>query len=167
MNGVTRLAPGRQPDGIGRRCRLIAVAWGLYALTYAGFAMAGGSVVVLPLGLLYGACYGVNEAVGRALFADLACPELRAIAFEIMNAVTLRAILPASVVAGRLGDRVGQTASARPLPSGSAPRAPSAGSSCSPSCVRRGADVGPGGSPCGFGTEGTVGRRRARNTIHA
>lgn len=100
---------GALSDRIGRR-RLIAIAWGLYALTYAGFALAGGSVAVLPLWLLYGAYYGVNEAVGRALVADLARPELRATAYGIVNAVTGLAILPASIVAGLLWDRVDQTA---------------------------------------------------------
>ena len=100
---------GALSDRIGRR-RLIAVAWSLYALTYAGFALAGGSAAVLPLWLLYGAYYGVNEAVGRALVADLARPELRATAFGIVNAVTGLAILPASIIAGLLWDRVGPAA---------------------------------------------------------
>lgn len=100
---------GALSDRIGRR-GLIALAWGLYAMTYAGLALAGASWAVLPLWLLYGAYYGVNEAVGRALVADLARPELRATAYGIVNAVTGLAILPASIVAGLLWDRVGQPA---------------------------------------------------------
>jgi MFS family permease len=100
---------GALSDRIGRR-RLIAVAWGLYALTYAGLALAGASWAVLPLWLLYGAYYGVNEAVGRALVADLARPELRATAYGIVNAVTGLAILPASIVAGILWEGVDQAA---------------------------------------------------------
>ena len=79
-------------------------------MTYAGLALAGSPGAVLPLWLLYGAYYGVNEAVGRALVADLALPELRATAYGIFNAVTGLAILPASIVAGLLWDRVGQSA---------------------------------------------------------
>lgn len=100
---------GALSDRIGRR-RLLAIGWVLYAVTYAGFAVAGGPGAVLPLWLLYGAYYGVNEAVGRALIADLARPELRATAFGIVNAVTGLAILPASIVAGLLWDGVGQAA---------------------------------------------------------
>jgi len=100
---------GALSDRIGRR-RLLAIGWGLYAATYAGLALADGASAVLPLWLLYGAYYGVNEAVGRALVADLARPELRATAYGIVNAVTGLAILPASVVAGVLWDRVGQAA---------------------------------------------------------
>ena len=109
VDAVVAWPVGALSDRIGRR-RLIAIAWGLYAVTYAGFALAGGSTAVLPLWLLYGAYYGVNEAVGRALVADLARPELRATAFGIVNAVTGLAILPASIVAGLLWDRVGQAA---------------------------------------------------------
>jgi len=100
---------GALSDRIGRR-RLLGIGWGLYAATYVGLALAGGAVAVLPLWLLYGAYYGVNEAVGRALVADLARPELRATAFGIVNAVTGLAILPASIVAGLLWDGVGQAA---------------------------------------------------------
>jgi MFS family permease len=100
---------GALSDRIGRR-RLIAIAWSLYAVTYAGLALAGSPSAVLPLWLLYGAYYGVNEAVGRALVADLARPELRATAYGILNAVTGLAILPASIVAGLLWDRLGQPA---------------------------------------------------------
>jgi MFS family permease len=100
---------GALSDRIGRR-RLLAIGWGLYAATYAGFALAGGAAAVLPLWLLYGAYYGVNEAVGRALVADLAPPALRATGFGITNAVTGLAILPASIVAGLLWDGVGPAA---------------------------------------------------------
>jgi MFS family permease len=109
VDAVVAWPVGALSDRIGRR-RLIAVGWSLYALTYAGFALAGGSAAVLPLWLLYGAYYGVNEAVGRALVADLARPELRATAFGIVNAVTGLAILPASIIAGLLWDRVGPAA---------------------------------------------------------
>ncbi|HYO42800.1 MAG TPA: MFS transporter [Candidatus Limnocylindrales bacterium] len=100
---------GALSDRVGRR-RLIALAWGLYALAYAGFALAGGPDVVIWLWLLYGAYYGVNEAVGRALVADLARPEQRATAYGIVNAVAGLAILPASVIAGLLWDGVGHAA---------------------------------------------------------
>jgi MFS family permease len=100
---------GALSDRIGRR-RLLAIGWGVYAAAYAGFALAGGAAAVLPLWLLYGAYYGINEAVGRALVADLAPPDLRATGFGIVNAVTGLAILPASIVAGLLWDGVGPAA---------------------------------------------------------
>jgi len=109
VNSAIAWPVGALSDRIGRR-RLIALAWGLYAVTYVGFAVAGGPGAVLPLWLLYGAYYGVNEGAGRALVADLARPERRATAYGILNAGVGLAILPASVVAGLLWDGVGQAA---------------------------------------------------------
>jgi MFS family permease len=100
---------GTLSDRIGRR-RLLAIGWGIYAATYAGFALAGSAPAVVALWLLYGAYYGVNDAVGRALVADLAPAELRATAYGILNAITGLALLPASIVAGLLWDAVGQAA---------------------------------------------------------
>lgn len=109
VNSLVAWPAGGLSDRIGRR-GLLAVAWGIYAVAYAGFALASAPVHVSPLWLLYGAYYGVNEAVGRALVADLAAPHLRATAFGILNAVVGFAILPASIIAGLLWDRVGQPA---------------------------------------------------------
>ena len=109
INSAIAWPVGALSDRVGRR-RLIALGWGLYVVTYAGFALAGSPGAVLPLWLLYGAYYGVNEGVGRALVADLAPSELRATAYGILNAVVGLAILPASVVAGLLWDGVGQQA---------------------------------------------------------
>jgi MFS family permease len=109
VDAIVAWPAGALSDRIGRR-RLLAIGWGLYAATYAGFALAGGAASVLPLWLLYGAYYGVNEAVGRALVADLARPDLRATGYGIVNAVTGLAILPASIVAGLLWESVGQPA---------------------------------------------------------
>jgi MFS family permease len=100
---------GALSDRIGRR-RLLGIGWGIYAAAYAGFALAGGAAAVLPLWLLYGVYHGVNEAVGRALVADLAPQHLRATGFGIVNAVTGLAILPASIVAGLLWDGVAAAA---------------------------------------------------------
>ena len=109
VNSLVAWPAGGLSDRIGRR-GLLAVAWAINAVAYAGFALASAPVHVLPLWLLYGAYYGVNEAVGRALVADLAAPLLRATAFGILNAVVGFAILPASILAGLLWDRVGQPA---------------------------------------------------------
>jgi MFS family permease len=100
---------GALSDRIGRR-RLLAIGWGIYAATYAGFALAGSAPAVVTLWLLYGVYYGVNDAVGRALVADLAPAELRATAYGILSATTGLAFLPASIVAGLLWDTVGQAA---------------------------------------------------------
>ena len=100
---------GALSDRIGRR-GLIALAWAIYALAYLGFAAAGSAGPVPLLWILYGTYYGVIEAVGRALVADLVPAERRATAYGIHAAVTGILILPASLVAGLLWEGVGAAA---------------------------------------------------------
>jgi MFS family permease len=102
---------GALSDRVGRRV-LLVVAWSLYAIAYLGFAIAGpiagadAGALVIGLWLLYGAYYGVAEAVGRALISDLAPAPRRATAFGIANAVVAAMLLPASIVAGILWSSV-------------------------------------------------------------
>jgi MFS family permease len=108
-NAVVAWPVGALSDRIGRRA-LIAVAWAIYAVAYAGFALVGSAAPVVVLWLIYGLYYGVNEAVGKALVADLAPAERRATAFGIINAVVGFALLPASLVAGLLWDVISPSA---------------------------------------------------------
>lgn len=108
-NAVVAWPVGALSDRIGRRA-LIAVAWTIYSLSYAGFALAGSTGPVVLLWLIYGVYYGVSDAVGRALVADLAPEERRATAFAIVNAVVGFALLPASLAAGILWEAVAPAA---------------------------------------------------------
>ncbi len=100
-NAIVAWPAGALSDRIGRR-GLIALAWLIYAVCYAGFAVATSAVWVVPLWVAYGTYYALSEGVGKALVADLAPTELRATAFGILNAVQGTMILPASVIAGIL-----------------------------------------------------------------
>jgi MFS family permease len=100
-NAVVAWPAGALSDRIGRR-GLIASAWLVYAICYAGFAVATSAIWVLPLWIAYGTYYALSEGVGKALVADMAPTELRATAFGILNSVQGVMILPASVVAGLL-----------------------------------------------------------------
>jgi MFS family permease len=100
-NAVVAWPAGALSDRIGRR-GLIAAAWLIYALCYAGFAVATSAVWVVPLWIAYGTYYALSEGVGKALVADMAPTELRATAFGILNSVQGVMILPASVIAGLL-----------------------------------------------------------------
>jgi MFS family permease len=110
-NAVVAWPVGALSDRIGRQA-LIAVAWSIYAVAYAGFALAGvgSGAPIVVLWLIYGVYYGVNDAVGKALVADLAPAERRATAFGIVNAVVGFALLPASLVAGLLWDGIAPAA---------------------------------------------------------
>ena len=108
-NAIVSWPVGALSDRIGRR-RLIVLAWTIYAVAYGGFALAGSAGPVAVLWILYGTYYGVNEAVGRALVADLAPVDLRATAYGILNSVVGLLVLPASIVAGLLWDRIAPSA---------------------------------------------------------
>jgi len=108
-NALVSWPIGALSDRIGRR-PLVALAWTIYAVAYAGFAVAGSAAWVGLLWLLYGTYYGVNEAVGRALVADLAPADLRATGYGIVNTVVGLLVLPASIVAGLLWDRIAPSA---------------------------------------------------------
>ena len=105
-NALVSFPAGALSDRLGRK-RPIAVAWLIYAASYAGFALAGSGFATTGLWILYGAYYGINEAVGRAFVADVAPADLRATGFGVLNAAVAVAILPASLVAGLLWDNVG------------------------------------------------------------
>jgi MFS family permease len=100
---------GALSDRVGRR-GLIAVAWSIYAATYLGLALASPGFPIVILWALYGAYYGVSDAVGKALVADIVPPAQRATGFGILSMVTGLVLLPASILAGVLWDGVGQQA---------------------------------------------------------
>jgi MFS family permease len=97
---------GALSDRFGRRAPL-AIAWLVYAAAYAGFALAASPIAAAGLWILYGAYYGINEAVGRAFIADVTPANLRATGYGILNAAIAVAVLPASLVAGLLWDAYG------------------------------------------------------------
>jgi MFS family permease len=108
-NALVSIPAGAASDRIGRRIP-IALAWSIYAVVYAGFALAGAAATVPLLWIAYGAYYGISDAVGRALVADLAPVELRATGYGILNAVVGVLLLPASIIAGLLWAAVAPSA---------------------------------------------------------
>ncbi len=103
---------GALSDRVGRR-RLLMAGYAIFAVVYLGFAVAGGAAgraEAVALFLVYGTYYALTEGVQRALVVDLVPSGLRATALGTFSTVTGVALLPASVVAGALWDRVGPAA---------------------------------------------------------
>jgi len=92
---------GTLADRIPRK-RIVAGAWGLYALVYLGFALADTTVHVMVLYLLYGVYHGLAAGAAKALVADLVPAERRGTAYGGYAAAIGLATLPASVLAGVL-----------------------------------------------------------------
>jgi MFS family permease len=97
---------GSLSDRIGRR-RTILVGWGVYALAYAGFAVAASALAVTALFVFYGLFHALTEGAERALVADLAGEAARGRAFGLFHAVTGAILLPASLLTGFLWQRFG------------------------------------------------------------
>jgi MFS family permease len=108
-NALIAFPVGALSDRIGRR-GLIGLAWIVYAVSYAGFALASEGGWTAALWILYGAYYGINDAVGRAYVADVAPTHLRATGYGILNFAVAIAVLPASLVAGLLWDAIAPAA---------------------------------------------------------
>ena len=92
---------GSLADRIPRK-RVVAGAWGLYALVYLGFALADTTVHVTVLYLLYGVYHGLAAGAAKALVADLVPAARRGTAYGGYAAAIGLATLPASVLAGVL-----------------------------------------------------------------
>ena len=100
---------GALSDRIGRKTVIVA-GWVVYALTYAGFAMAQVAWHMWGLFLVYGLFYGLTEGTERALLADVASASDRGAAFGWYNGIMGLGALPASLICGWLWQRCGAPA---------------------------------------------------------
>lgn len=106
VKSATSTWGGSLSDRIGRR-RAIVAGWALYALSYAGLAVATTAWQVFALFAVYGVHYALAEGAERALVADLAGAGARGTAFGLYHAVTGLMLLPASLLTGALWQVVG------------------------------------------------------------
>jgi len=103
------LPAGIHSDRIGRKPVLIA-GFVIFALVYAGFALANDGWAVWPLFLVYGAYIAFTEGVGKAYVAELVPAERRGTAMGLYNASTGVMLLLSSIVGGALWDVAGPPA---------------------------------------------------------
>lgn len=82
----------------------------IFALVYAGFALARQGLVVWPLFAVYGLYIALTDGVSKAFITDLVPKERRATILGTYGTLTGIAALVASVAAGLLWDRVGAAA---------------------------------------------------------
>ena len=90
---------GALSDRVGRR-PLILAGWGVYALTYLGFAVATATWQAWALFMVYGLYFGLTEGAERAMVADLVPASVHGTAFGWFNAAVGLGALPASAVFG-------------------------------------------------------------------
>lgn len=100
---------GMLADRFGPK-KMILCGFVLFAMVYAGFALATSVWQIAGLFISYGLYMGVADGVQRAYLATLIRAEQKATGFGLYHMVVGLAILPASLIAGFLWDRVAPAA---------------------------------------------------------
>jgi MFS family permease len=100
---------GSLSDRFGRRNVLFA-CFGIFVLSYLGFAITSTFVVISAMFVLYGLYQGIFRAVGKAFASDFVPEPLRASGIGWYSTTVGLLQLVASLVAGILWDRIGHPA---------------------------------------------------------
>lgn len=100
---------GMLSDKIGRE-KLIIAGYLLYAIVYYGFGRTSTKFVVIALFVLYGLYSAATDGVQKALVSDLIDRDKRGTGLGIYNTILGITLLPASLIAGILYDRVNYSA---------------------------------------------------------
>jgi MFS family permease len=101
---------GKLSDRIGREVLLI-LGFLVYAIVYFGFGMFLNLGIFIFLFMLYGLYSALTDSCQKALISDFLPPELKGTGFGIYHALLGLTLLPASLIAGRLYDKVSPSAS--------------------------------------------------------
>ncbi len=96
-------------DRIGRK-RVILAGFLVFGFVYLGFALASEAWHIWGLFLCYGIFMGLTEGIHKAYLSTVIPGHLKATGFGIYNTCTGLAMLPASIIGGRLWDMYGAPA---------------------------------------------------------
>jgi MFS family permease len=106
---ASSLPAGILSDRLGRKGMIVA-GWGVYVVTYGGFAFADAAWQAWGLFLVYGLYFGLTEGAEKALIADLAPERLRGSAFGLYHLAVGLGALPASLLFGWVWQQFGDPA---------------------------------------------------------
>lgn len=109
VSALTAIPAGKLADRVGRR-RVIGYGWAVYALAYAGFALANAPWMIWALYGFYGLFYSLTEGSSKAIVAEFVPDESRGAAYGLYSAAVGAMALPASVIAGALWNRISPAA---------------------------------------------------------
>jgi MFS family permease len=106
---ILAVPAGLLSDKYGRE-RLIIFGYLLYALIYFGFGRTNDKAAVILLFALYGLYSAATDGVQKALVADLIDKKKRGTGLGLYNSLIGITLLPASIIAGVLYDKVNNQA---------------------------------------------------------
>ncbi|MCL6472412.1 MAG: MFS transporter [Firmicutes bacterium] len=100
---------GSLSDRIGRK-RVIIAGYLIFSLVYLGFALVKSHFAIWLLFAAYGLYYAFTEGIFKAFTADIVPTNLRGTAYGFLNLILGIALLPASLIAGFLWDKIDPSA---------------------------------------------------------
>jgi len=105
VSSIASMPAGAASDRFGRR-NLLGIGYAIYALSYAGFALADSAWMVWPLFALYGLFPALTEGVAKAMAVDTAGRAGHATVIGIYSTVSGITQIVASYIGGLLWDKV-------------------------------------------------------------
>ncbi|MDP2689474.1 MAG: MFS transporter [Deltaproteobacteria bacterium] len=100
---------GALADRVGVK-NMITASFIFYAAVYAGVGFSTAPLHIWLLFPLYGVYKGMTEGTQKAYLASIAPPRQKATAFGVYHTVSGLMLLPSSIIAGRLWDSAGPSA---------------------------------------------------------
>ncbi len=100
---------GTLSDKIGKE-KILIVGFVIYAVVYFGFGATSGTGLIVILFALYGLYSAATDGIQKAFISDLVDKNKQGTAMGIYNALLGITLLPASLIAGRLYDKVDSSA---------------------------------------------------------
>jgi MFS family permease len=106
---VMAIPIGTLSDKIGKE-RILIVGFVIYAVVYYGFGSTSGTGFIVILFALYGLYSAATDGIQKAFISDLVDKNKKGTAMGIYNALLGITLLPASLIAGLLYDKVDSSA---------------------------------------------------------
>jgi MFS family permease len=106
---IFAIPAGILSDKIGRE-KLIISGYLLYSIIYFGFGFTNNKATVILLFALYGLYSAATDGVQKALVSDLIDKDKSGTGLGIYNSIIGITLLPASIIAGVLYDKVNYSA---------------------------------------------------------
>lgn len=97
---------GKLSDTVGRK-KLLVAGYLTFSVVYLGFAVCTNKLLMIAIFVIYGIYTAMTAGVERAFISEISPKELKGTMLGLHSTLAGIALLPASVIAGLLWDKVG------------------------------------------------------------
>lgn len=102
---IASIPVGSLSDRVGKE-KILVVGFLIYALVYFGFGRSSDTAVIISLFALYGLYSAATDGIQKAFVSDIVDTNKKGTGLGIYNALVGITLLPASIIAGVLYDKV-------------------------------------------------------------